>query len=382
MGSGSAKVLQEVSWLEGKDFVNGREIGLIEVVFPRLFVLSLNKNGKLNEFGEFRSSVWSWHVQMRRNLSDWEMVQYCDLMALIHNITLSHELTDGLVWRGNEDGIYSVNSSVKSCCPVSTVDSFWMRYIWRGLVPPRVEVFMWQVVYQRLLVKQELQRRGIYVIVDVTCPLCKKKDNAQSFMNDIVFDGGRLDQIDLFFTARCRLATWFLANFKEVFILKDSLITDPSLGDCFSNSRCSIIEIVSWSPSLKGFIKLNVDATVNEDWRKSGVGGILRVDDGSVMGSFQEVAGPGPPLLIELMAVKRGLTFFDSFHQRFKERLIVETDSKLAVEWVKNYDRCPCVYLNLVKDIATKLRDLNGIIRWVARSTNVEADSLAKAGIG
>ncbi|KAE8681501.1 Exocyst complex component 5 [Hibiscus syriacus] len=296
----------------------------LKVVFSRLFVLSLNKNGKLNEFGEFRSSVWSWHVQMRRNLSDWEMVQYCDLMALIHNITLTHELTDGLVWRGNGDGIYSVNSSIKSCCPVSTVNSFWMRYIWRGLVPPRVE-------------------------------------------------------IDLFFMARCRLATWFLANFKEVSILKDSLITDPSLGDCCSNSRCSIIEIVSWSPPPKGFIKLNVDAAVNRDWRKSGVRVFLRGEDGSVMGSFQEAAGPGPPLLNELMAVKRGLTFFDSIHQRFKERLIVETDSKLAVEWVKNYDRCPCVYLNLVKDIVIKLRDLNGIIRWVSRSANVEADSLANA---
>ncbi|KAE8658272.1 transmembrane protein 19-like [Hibiscus syriacus] len=64
---------------------------------------------------------------------------------------------------------------------------------------------------------------------------------------------------------------------------------------------------------------------VSGDWRKSGVGGILRVEDGSVMGSFQEAAGPGPPLLIELMAIKKG------------------------------------------------------IIRWVARSANIEADSLVKA---
>ncbi|KAE8668452.1 4-hydroxy-tetrahydrodipicolinate reductase 1 [Hibiscus syriacus] len=308
------------------------------------------KNGKLNEFGEFRTSVWSWHVQMRRNLSDWDLDQFSDLMDIIHNITLSHELSNRLVWRGNGEGIYTVNSSVKSCCPVSSADSFWMKNIWRELVPPRVEVFMWQVMYQRL--------------------------------NAIVFDGGRLDQIDLFFMARCRLASWFLANFKDVSILKDSLTSDLSLGDCCSNSRSSIIKIVSWSPPPKGFIKLNVDAAVSGDWRKSGVGGILRVEDGSVMGSFQEAAGPGPPLLIELMEIKKGLTFFASIHQRYKERLIVETDSKLAVDWVKNYDHCPYVYIDLVKDIVTMLRDLKGFIRWAARSANVEANSLAKAGIG
>ncbi|KAE8713278.1 Protein PIR [Hibiscus syriacus] len=177
------------------------------------------------------------------------------------------------------------------------------------------------------------------------------------------------------------LATWFITNTKDVSILKDSLISDPTIGDYCSKSRCSIIEIVSWSPPPKGFIKLNVDATVNGDWRKSGVGGILRDEDGSVMGSFQEPSGPGPPALIELLAVKRGLIFFEPFHQQMKERLLIESDSKLAVEWVKNFELCPGVYSNLVKDIVTKLRELNGIIRWVARSANVEADSLAKADL-
>ncbi|KAE8735025.1 Betaine aldehyde dehydrogenase [Hibiscus syriacus] len=331
---------------------NWATVSPLKEVFPRLFVLSVNKNGKLKEFGEFKSSVWCWHVQLRRSLSDWELVQLCDLITLIHNISLSKDLSDGWVWRGNGVGIYSVKTSVKACSPVLSVDSFWMRFIWRGLVPPRVEVFLWQVVHHRLPVKQELQRRGVSAVIDVSCPLCKKEGvssvlqaNAQSFLLawEHLVPNSRiwLDQIDLFFMARCRLATWFITNSKDVSILKDSLISDPTIGDSCTNSRCSIIEIVSWSPPPKGFIKLNVDAVVNGDWRKSGVGGILRDEDGSVMGSFQEPSGP--------------------------------------VEWVKNFDLCPGVYSNLVNDIVTKLRELNGIIRWVARSANVEADSLAKA---
>ncbi|KAE8657579.1 rab9 effector protein with kelch motifs-like [Hibiscus syriacus] len=212
----------------------------LKVAFSRLFVLSLNKNGKLNELGEFRS----WHIQMRRNLSDWELDQFSNLLAIIHNITLSHEMSDSLVRRGNGEGIYTVNSCVKSCCPVLTADSF-------GVI------------------------------------------------------GGKVV-----------------------------------------------------------------------------LGGILRVEDGSVVGSFQEAIGLGPPILIELMAIKKGLTFFALIQQRFKERLIVESTSKLAVDWVKNNDRCPYVYVDFVKDIVTKLRGLKDIIRWVARSANVEADNLVKAGIG
>ncbi|KAE8657393.1 importin-9-like isoform X2 [Hibiscus syriacus] len=112
--------------------------------------------------------------------------------------------------------------------------------------------------------------------------------------------------------------------------------------------------------------------TKSGDWRKSGVGGLLRVEDGSVMYSFQEAAGPCPPLLIELKTIKKGLIFFDSIKQLFKERLIVESDSKLAVDWVKNNDCCPYVYIDLVKDIVARLRYLEGVIRWVARESLFE----------
>ncbi|KAE8706464.1 hypothetical protein F3Y22_tig00110393pilonHSYRG00236 [Hibiscus syriacus] len=414
----------------------------LKVVFQRLFALSINKNGKLNEFGEFRSSGWVWHIQLRRNLSEWELDQFVELMAVIHNFTLYNEMSDGMVWRGNGEGIFSVNSCLKSCCPVLTADPFWMKHIWRGLVPPRVEIFMWQVVYQRLPVKLELQKRGVSTIVDVACPLCKKVDgssshvfltcsfawsvwnnflrfwgvcsvlqaDAKSFLlawgdlvpnsiiwtfipgvvfwtiwkcrNAIVFDKGSLDQIDMFFMARCRLAAWFLAVYKETSILKDCLICDPSLGDCCAISRSSIIKIKAWTRPPKGYIKLNVDAAATADWRKSGVGGILRMENGSMVGSFQEASGLGPPILIELMSIKKGLIFFASIQRRFEDRLIVESDSKVAVDWIKNYDRCPNVYVDLVYEIITKLRGLGGIIQWVARSANVEADALAKAGIG
>ncbi|KAE8687390.1 hypothetical protein F3Y22_tig00111022pilonHSYRG00655 [Hibiscus syriacus] len=74
---------------------------------------------------------------------------------------------------------------------------------------------------------------------------------------------------------------------------------------------------------------------------KVAFGGILRVEDGSVVGFFQEAAGPSRHILIDLKAIKKGLSYFASIQQRFKEHLIVESNSKLAVDWVKNNDAVP-----------------------------------------
>ncbi|KAE8728311.1 polyubiquitin family protein [Hibiscus syriacus] len=227
--------------------------------------------------------------------------------------------------------------------------------------------------------EQRVENLNKFKSDDGDCPTLACTDLAARGL-DLDVNHGSLDQTDLFFMARYRLAAWFLAVYKETSILMDCLICDPALGDCCANSRSSVIKIKAWTRPPKGYIKLNVDAAVTADWRKSGVGGILRVENGSVVGSFQEASGPGPPILIELMAIKKGLFFFASIQQQFEDRLIVETDSKIAVDWIKNYDRCPNVYVDLVNEIVTKLRGLGGIIRWVAMSANVEADALAKAG--
>ncbi|KAE8679153.1 hypothetical protein F3Y22_tig00111402pilonHSYRG00897 [Hibiscus syriacus] len=143
-----------------------------------------------------------------------------------------------------------------------------------------------------------------------------------------------------------------------------------------------ILSKFSWSPPPNGFIKLNVDAATTSDWRRSGLGGVLKDVSGSILASFKESACPRPPTLMELKVILKGLVFFESIRQRYKERLIIESDSRVAVDWVKDVVLCPDVYVHTVKDIIQKLRDCEDVIRWVNRTANLEADALAKAGIG
>ncbi|KAE8659002.1 hypothetical protein F3Y22_tig00116965pilonHSYRG00625 [Hibiscus syriacus] len=196
-------------------------------------------------------------------------------------------------------------------------------FMWRGLVPPRVEIFMWQVVHQKLPVKLELQRRGVSTIVDIACPLYK----AKSFL----LAWGDLVPNSKIWTFIPGVVFW------TIWKCRNAIVFDGGRTLSFAIHHLVIVALT-------------------QGWRKNGVGGILRVGDGSVVGSFKEAVGSG------------------SF--------IVESDSKLVVDCVKNYDRCPHVYIDLVKEIVSKLRGLEGIIRWVARPANVEADALAKAGIG
>ncbi|KAE8709123.1 putative ARF GTPase activator [Hibiscus syriacus] len=94
------------------------------------------------------------------------------------------------------------------------------------------------------------------------------------------------------------------------------------------------------------------------------LGGVLKDSSGSILGSFKDPAGPGPPTLMELKAILKGLFYYESFRHRFKERLIIESDSKVAIGWVKDVGSCPVVYVQVVKEIIQKLSVYEGLIRW------------------
>ncbi|XP_039006345.1 LOW QUALITY PROTEIN: uncharacterized protein LOC120133923 [Hibiscus syriacus] len=304
--------------------------------------------------------------------------------------TCVSESSDGLIWKGSGDDMFSVSSCIKKCVTGSEEVQLWKKVVWRGLLPPRVETLLWQIVQQKLAVKIELARRGVQGIDDVLCPLCKKFEESSSHLffscsvvwalwnkflklssfssvlhevaktfllgweelkpnsaiwsfipevviwtiwktrNFIVFEGGKLDQIELFFLARARLASWFPAKYKDISIPKDSLISEPSLGDFHSSYNFLKSSIIPWCPPSIGFIKLNVDVVTSSDWKKSGLGGILRDHLGAILETFQEIEGPGPPTLKELKAIQRGFVFVSSIQGWENFRLIVESDSMIV----------------------------------------------------
>ncbi|KAE8709396.1 hypothetical protein F3Y22_tig00110332pilonHSYRG01437 [Hibiscus syriacus] len=248
------------------------------------------------------------------------------------------------------EGVYTVKSCVNlsySGSPDSEEAKFWKSNVWRGLLPPRVETFLWQVILKKLAVKTALVKRGVQGINDTLCSFCNLEEESSSHLffsfqlsylafipgavlwtiwktrNFIVFEGGKLDRAEIFF-----------------------------------------LQVDSYSPILIGF-------------QPCFLGPHLQKFDSWFL---QEPAGPGPPTLMELKAILKGLDFFESIRHRVKDRLIIESDSQVAVDWIKDVVSCPVVYVQIVKDIIQKLSVFEGFIRWVSRTANIEADVLAKAG--
>ncbi|KAL4283563.1 hypothetical protein GQ457_16G029270 [Hibiscus cannabinus] len=417
----------------------------LKIKFPRIFALSRNKMGMIAEFGKKEEPGWNWNFQLRRQLYDWEISQWEDLMALLRSFRASNLNSDWVCWAGSSDGKYSVSSFGKFFSKQREGDFEWSRLVWRGIAPPKVEFFYWLVVQNRIPVKVELVKRGVSSITELSCPLCGNKfetaahllfncdiswliwmqfaafwglslvlpENPISFLyawegarhdvssdsiwhlipfviiwsiwltrNEIVFEKKKVDVSQILYVAKSRLAFWFKAKHPESVLSREDIFTDPLLADKSKNMGKSRSRLVSWSPPPSGTLKLNVDGAVTRDGGLGGVGGLLRNSEGKCLLSFSRHVGQVPPLLAEILAIKFGLEIFFTSVWRYEVSLIVESDSLKAVEWVSNPSSCIGLYSDLVKEIA----DLAGTsfisFRYISRTCNIDADSLAKRGIG
>ncbi|KAE8705195.1 hypothetical protein F3Y22_tig00110429pilonHSYRG00130 [Hibiscus syriacus] len=122
--------------------------------------------------------------------------------------------------------------------------------------------------------------------------------------------------------------------------------------------------------------------SVTRLWFKGGIGGLLRDEKGVVLGSFSERVGSGSPIMAELLAMKRGLMLFLESGLSVNRRLILESDSVVAVDWIKNPAATTPLFMSIVKDITSIVVDKGVIVRHVLRAVNWEADEFAKLGIG
>ncbi|KAE8704873.1 hypothetical protein F3Y22_tig00110435pilonHSYRG00103 [Hibiscus syriacus] len=382
----------------------------LKSLFPRLYVLSINKSGKVKEFRVNNASGWVWDIQMRRNLADWEVEQWMQLISMLNNTS-----------------------------PFPTEDDCW---IWLGNAPPRVELFVWQLVQHRVPVKEELAKRGVAEIVDQRCVLCGREVESVSHLflhcrvvwglwssflkmwnvslvtpkctmeflilwddfmtnsliwrfipravmwsvwkcrNEIIFQKGKLDLVRLSFIVRFRVASWFSAHFKDVGIPLDSLVGDLKIADSIGRPGKVCSQPACWVPPPEGFLKLNVDGAMVSGWEKGGIGGLFRDSRGLLLQWFSEAVGSGPPILAELLVIKRGICLMEELDFVANQRVILVSDSSNALKWIQNLGLTPPLHLSLVKDIVSLLIGKDIIFRHISRAANWEVDKLAKDGIG
>ncbi|GMI86868.1 hypothetical protein like AT4G29090 [Hibiscus trionum] len=417
----------------------------LKIKFPRIYALATNKTGKIEDFGTKQGSSWSWNIPLRRAPFDWELEQWNACMDCLNAFKQENFDRDCFTWKATGDGIYTARSCYKILNQQPESIFPWVKVVWSGLAPPRVEFFLWQATLNKIPVRALLIHKGMSHDFDTKCPFCLSSAETTSHLflhckftwslwiylfsfwkihvvmpaditallfiwtellpwassnvlwpylppaviwtiwlmrNETVFQKKPPDLCNLKFLARFRLVSWFKANNPDCKLSFDDIMADPSRV-CSPCTRTKIkTGVCKWQPPPMGFLKLNVDGAVSRDGKSGGIGGLLRNYQGSKFLVFSESINPGTVVLGELMAIKVGISRLSSVEETKKNRIIIESDSALAIAWINSTSQCPSLYKVIVDEIKEQGSLSNYIFRFAPRICNIEADSLAKEGIG
>ncbi|PNX99671.1 cysteine-rich receptor-like protein kinase, partial [Trifolium pratense] len=150
-------------------FWNTKWIGEVPLAlaFPRLFSLSNHKDNVVQDFLESEEGIRSWSFSWRRNLFQWEEDRVVVLKELLESATFTLE-DDCWTWLPDEEGEFSVKSAYKFLLeelePNVEVEGglgIVLDKIWDSPAPSKAIAFSWQLLYDRIPTRSNLEVRGI-----------------------------------------------------------------------------------------------------------------------------------------------------------------------------------------------------------------------------
>ncbi|KAK3180238.1 hypothetical protein Dsin_000127 [Dipteronia sinensis] len=155
--------------------MSGGDSTKLKVSCPRTFALAVRKLGVVQDFGNWQGNKWVWKVVLHRSLFDWEKDQWHVFMCLLDAVTIRNSIPDTLVWSFRSDGKFSVGSFQYQLEDNNINNQLDHKFIWQGCCPPKIKIFMWQVLRGRIMVRQVLHNFGIFPDTSVVCVLCNNK---------------------------------------------------------------------------------------------------------------------------------------------------------------------------------------------------------------
>jgi hypothetical protein len=114
----------------------------------------------VNEKGKTVAEAWdgsSLKFTFRRNVSPQLMEMWLELLGIAESINFSEE-PDAVVWRFTSNGRYSVQS-LYAIVNFRGVTPVYSPAIWDLCIPPRVQVFLWLLSNNKLLTRDNLEKR-------------------------------------------------------------------------------------------------------------------------------------------------------------------------------------------------------------------------------
>ncbi|KAL4297046.1 hypothetical protein GQ457_12G027800 [Hibiscus cannabinus] len=179
--------------------------------------------------------------------------------------------------------------------------NFDLRVVWRSLTHFKVECFVWELLFGRILTRLELVKRGLNVNEIYNCGLCGASDES---VEHLFFFNCKYAQME----GRAFLRSW-IGCCPEVRLL-------PLWKMAFFAITWSIWlnmnGVMFREPPPTGIVKFSTNGTVKGGFGPTAVGGVLKDHSGNMLLKFSNSIDNVDPASAELLAIKKAISLFAS----------------------------------------------------------------------
>ncbi|GLT34074.1 hypothetical protein SLA2020_086180 [Shorea laevis] len=168
VGEGNKVAFWQERWIGEKN---------LKDLCPRLYALSVKKEGNVSEMGFWEEGRWRWHVEWRRDTIGREKNEEELMEKALEGVLIKKGVGDVRKWIHAIDGRYVVKLAYDFLASTECVlEDQMCKLIWCRLVPSKVAFFGWRLCLDRLPTKENLQKRGVqFQEEDIFCKYCSGK---------------------------------------------------------------------------------------------------------------------------------------------------------------------------------------------------------------
>jgi len=131
-------------------------------------------NNDLFYFSDYDLGCWEWKFNWPRSLHSLEELQYQQLLTLLPSVRLSTSKEDLKRWDHSSEWHYTVQSGSNIIDLLDFPGSFaFTTMLWKGIAPPKIEMFLWLVLQERVCTRSFLLLRNLIHPSRALCPLCQ-----------------------------------------------------------------------------------------------------------------------------------------------------------------------------------------------------------------
>ncbi|XP_057248291.1 uncharacterized protein LOC130590248 [Beta vulgaris subsp. vulgaris] len=158
----------------------------LKQAFPRLFRKALHPLASVASMRAGTNLEEGWEIPWSCPLRPRDQREFSALRELLKEARFSTGQPDQVTWLLHKSGTFSVNSFYLEMYQNSqTLLSEVSRKMWCGLVPFRIEIFVWLALLERINTRVKLAARNIIPSSESNCPLCSSapEDTSHLFLH-------------------------------------------------------------------------------------------------------------------------------------------------------------------------------------------------------